>query len=172
MGDAMRAAPRLQQIVMQLAEKHGMNLKNAGAYLRLAMPGFGQLVVENIGADRVSIANYVQVHTDWRADPEIVVFVANRPSRQEPGKFEQTWFPIEVTGVMGGWQLYGEVDTWGEIALYDPAGQSELADYADHVVARNLVAGNWLENGEQVTTPVAPWTPDEIRIRDIRTDVA
>jgi hypothetical protein len=168
----MHAAPTLRAIITKLADKHAMNLDEPGAYLRLSLPWHGQLVIENIGANRISIANYVQVHSDWLTDPEIVVFVDRRPSAEDQAQIEQTWYPIEATEVFGGWRLYAELDSWGALVLYDPAGQIELADFAENVVARHLIDHDWLDQAVRSTTPVPSWTPDDIRRRDIRIDEA
>jgi len=166
----MYAAPTLRAIVTRLANKHALNLDEPGAYLRLSLPWHGQLVIENIGANRISIANYVRVHADWLADPEIVVFVEHRPSAEDPEQIKQTWYPIEATEVFGGWRLCAELDERGALVLYDPAGQTELADFAENVVARSLIDHDWLDQAVRSTTPVPPWTPDDIRRRDIRID--
>ena len=60
----MKSIPKLQQIVTQIAHKHGVDLDRAGAHLRLALAGHGQLVIENIGASRVSVTNYIEVNRD------------------------------------------------------------------------------------------------------------
>jgi hypothetical protein len=72
--------------------------------------------------------------------------------------------------LFGGWRLYAEPDQRGNLALNDPSGQAELADLAEHQVARNLNEFGWLEQGEHANVWVASWTPDEIRSRDIRTE--
>ena len=46
----MKPVPLLQQVVIQLCEKHGVDWQRTGAYLRLQLAGHGHLVVENIGA--------------------------------------------------------------------------------------------------------------------------
>ncbi len=166
----MKAAPKLQRIITQLAQKHGVDLDNPGAYLRLELPGYGQLVIESIGAHRISIANYVQVHRDWVADPEIVVYVDRRLRKEGSQLVTSAWIAIEVTELMGGWRLCAEPDARGDLVLYDPAGQIELADFAEQLVARNLAAYGWLEQGQRSHGPVVSWTPDEIRSRDIRID--
>ena len=166
----MQVTPALQKIVTQLAEKHAVNLDQAGAYLRLALPGYGQLVIENIGANRISITNYLKVHTDWVSDPEIVIYVDYRPSATEPGKVQHVWTPIEVTDLFGGWRLYAEPDSAGDLVLYDPVGQMELADLADHVVAKHLAADGWLEHATCANPSVSALPREEMLARDIRDD--
>ncbi|MBW7886307.1 MAG: hypothetical protein H3C34_27510 [Caldilineaceae bacterium] len=166
----MQEAPKLQAIVRKLAERHGVDLDRPGAYLRLDLAGHGQLVIENIGARRISVVNYVQAGDVWLADPEIVVYAQHRPSKARPGTVEQKWFPIEITERYGGWRLCADLDPYGELVLYDEADQMELARYVEHVVAPNLVAHGWLEHGERSTAPVRLWTPEEIWSRDIRVD--
>lgn len=166
----MNTTPALQDVVTQLAKKHTINLEKAGAYLRLELPGHGQLVIENIGANRISIASYVKVRFDWIPDPEIVVYIDYRPLETELGQIQQVWIPIEVTDLFGGWRLYAELDSGGQLILHDLVGQRELAHLAESVVAKNLVIHGWLDSSIQSNTPDHDRTMDEILARDIRLD--
>lgn len=166
----MQATPKLQEIVTQLATKHNVDLDKPGAYLRLELPGHGQLVIQNIGAERVSVANYLKVGRDWVADPGIVVFVDYAPDEDTPRGVGRIWTPIESTELFGGWRLYAELDSRGDLVVYDPAGQAELANYTDNVVAHNLGVHGWLEEAERSTTPVHTWTAEEMLAHDVRFD--
>jgi hypothetical protein len=166
----MQTAPKLQAIVTQLAQKHGVDLSQAGAYLRLDLAGHGQLVVENIGADRVSVANYVEIAGIWVVDPEIVVDVDRRLRKEGSQLVRLAWIPIEITEVFGGWRLCAELDEYGGLVLYDLADQIELTNYVEHTVAVNLMAHGWLEQGKRSTEPVHLWTPEEVRRRAIHVD--
>lgn len=166
----MQATPKLQEIVTQIAEKHGVDLDKPGAYLRLEMPGHGQLVIQNIGAERISVTNYLQPTRDWVADPEIVVLVDYAPAEDTPRGVGRVWTPIESTELFGGWRLYAELDSRGDLVVYDADGQMELARYADNVVAHNLVVHGWLEQAERSTMPIHTWTDEEMLARDIRFD--
>jgi len=162
----MKTAPALQEIVTQLAEKHGVDLNRPGAYLRLELPGHGQLVIQNIGAERISVTNYLRLTRDWVTDPQIVVFVDYMPDEDTPRGVGRVWIPIESTELFGGWCLYAELDSRGDLVVYDADGQLELANYADNVVAYNLVVHGWLERAERSNTPVHTWTDEEMLARE------
>ena len=51
----MKSAPKFQQLIEDIAAKHGLKLHQTGAYLRLNLDG-ERLVIENIGGNRLSIA--------------------------------------------------------------------------------------------------------------------
>ena len=166
----MKAVPKLSTIVRQIAHRHGVDLDRPGAYLRLTLAGHGQLVIENIGAGRVSVANYIEVGNDQVADPQIVVYTRVSQVSSGPDMGEAAWVPIEFTELFGGWRLYAEVDNQGDLMLYDPTGQVALADYCERTIARNLQRHGWLEHGVRGHLPAYVWTDDEIRARDIRFD--
>ena len=163
----MKTVPHFQQIVCELAAKHGIDLDKSDAYLRLSLPEHGQLVIESIGANRISVANYVQVNYAWSADPEIVVYVDDQPG-QSAGAV--TWYPIESTDFFRGWHLYAEPDALGRLAVYDPQGQRGLADWVEETVASSLRSHGWLAYGVRATTPPPIWTLDQLHARDIRVD--
>ena len=109
----MQATHKLQRTVMALAVKHDIDLDRPGAYLRLEKEECGQLVIENIGGERISVTHYIQVSNAWVADPEIVFYTG--PLRADPATEEtkSLWFPIVVNQLVGGWQLCGEWDQRG-----------------------------------------------------------
>ncbi|KKM14178.1 hypothetical protein LCGC14_1708740 [marine sediment metagenome] len=170
----MKTAPELQHIVEQIAQKHGLDLDRPGAYLRLQLEGHGQLVIENLGAGalgaRISVTNYIEVGSDYVADPQVVVCSAYRTEDASEGT-QPVWLPLEFTELFGGWRLYAELDQTNDgLLLHDPVGQSELAQYSDRVLARNLIRHGWLERAERRNTPVRSWTQEEICARDIRVE--
>jgi len=166
----MKSTPKLQQIVTQIAAKHGVDLDRAGAHLRLELAGHGQLVIENIGASRVSVTNYIEVNRDWIADPQVVLYTASITSAEVSAPPASVWLPMETTELFGGWRLYAELDTQGELALYDPGGQAELARFCETVLARNLRDHGWLARAERVPAPFRSWSDEEIHASDIRLD--
>jgi len=166
----MKSTPQLQQIVTQIAAKHGVDLAGAGAHLRLEMAGHGQLVIENIGASRVSVTNYIEVNRDWIADPQVVLYSASMAAAEVSASPVSVWIPLEITDLFDGWRLYAELDVQDGLALYDPTGQAELARFSDDVLARNLRRHGWLEQGQRSTAPFRAWSEDEILARDIRSD--
>jgi len=163
----MKATPNFQQIVSAVAAKHGIDITKNGAYLRLHQPEHGQLVIEHIGANRISVANYVQVNHAWSADPEIVVYVDDHPG-QPAGSGD--WIPIESTDFFRGWHLHAEPDTLERLVVYDTYGQRALADWVEKTVAASLRNHGWLARGVRATTPIPVWTADQLHARDIRTE--
>ena len=166
----MQTSPRLQMIVSQIAQKHGVDLDRAGAYLRLELPGNGQLVIENIGANRVSMTNYIEVNRDLIADPQVVLYTQYNVSGRSSDPPEMRWAPLEINELFGGWRLYAEVDLSGRPILYDAVGQAQLAELCDRIVARSLSRFGWLHLAQRATVAPKPWRVDEIYERDIRVD--
>jgi hypothetical protein len=164
----MQATPKFQKAVMALAAKHDVDLDRPGAYLRLEKEECGQLVIENIGGERISVTNYVQVRNDWVADPEIVVYIGRNRSTPTSEEGEPHWVPIEVNQFFGGWQLCAELDQRGDLVVYDLAAQFEMAQLAEGTVANMLIAQDWLNAGTRAIDAVRARTPEEIHARDIR----
>src|ERR671932_1673512 len=100
----MHVSTKMQQVIEQLAAKHTVDLKRTGAYLRLEMPGFDRLSIENIGRHRISVAHYFEQNGDLVADPEIVFYTC-----------ELGWYPVEITQVWSGWQQIANLDSAGHI---------------------------------------------------------
>jgi hypothetical protein len=166
----MKTAPKLQEIVTQIARKHGVDLTKVGAYLRLELTEHGHLVIENIGAGRVSVTNYIEVNRNWMADPQVVLYTMLRPAPEASGQTPSIWIPLECTDFFEGWRLYAELDAQDGLALYDPTGQAELARFSDKVLAPNLQRDGWLEQAVRAPVPLRVWSDEEIRARDIRID--
>ena len=131
----MQASTKMQQVIGQLAAKHTVDLTRTGAYLRLEMPNFDRLSIENIGQHRVSVAHYFEQHGDLVADPEIVFYTC-----------DQGWYPIEITQVWGGWRPAARLEATGHIEAVNLRGQAEVARFAT-TWARNIQAQGWLERG-------------------------
>ena len=162
----MKTTPSLQRIVTALAERHGVDPQRTGTYLRLQLAGHGHLIVENIGAQRVSVTNYITVGHELLADPEVVLYMAYHPE----GATRAEWVPLEITQLFGGWSLYAEPDSQGGLAVYNLVGQAELADQCERVLAHHLMHDGWLTGGERANLARPIWTPEEIEARDIRCD--
>lgn len=132
----MKPALKMQQIITQIAAKHGLDLAADEAHLRLTMPHFDRLVIEKIGARQISVAHYFEQNGDLVADPDIVFFVD-----------DAGWIPIEITQVFG-YQRVAFLRTEGErnIAAL-PDDQLAVAVFADDW-AENLRDQGWLEHGD------------------------
>ncbi len=133
--------------ISELAARHGVDLSRQGAYLRLEMPSFDRLSIENIGGNRVSVAHYFEQHGDLIADPEIVFFTS-----------ELGWYPVEITQVFTGWRTVATIDADGRMTAVNVRGQHEVAQFAS-LWARNIRAQGWIERG-QLTRAARP------RVRD------
>jgi hypothetical protein len=72
----MKTSPKMQRVIEQLAKQHGRDLSQDEAHLRLEMPGFDRLVIENIGLRRISVAHYCEMNGDLLADPDVVFLPA------------------------------------------------------------------------------------------------
>ncbi len=170
----MKTAPRLQAIVTQIAQKQGLDLDQPGAYVRLELAGNGQLVIENIGANRVSVTNYITANQDLIADPQVVLCMQyhseGKQAKQPRPKGSPGWVPLEITELFGGWRLYAEVDLQGHLVLYDAAGQARLAELCEHIFARNLRRFGWLHRAQRAASAPRPWSDEEINARDMRSE--
>lgn len=148
----MKTAPKLQEFVVQLAARHGVDLRQTGAYLRLDLSE-ERLIIENIGAYRISLACQLYLYHDWVSDPEIVFWIDER----------EVWAPIEVTEIQGGWRSYAEVDPNGDLeVIFDPKGQATLADFAEEEVVANLLQQGWLNQEVTAITQQPAYTPEEM----------
>lgn len=164
----MQGVPKLRAIVLAIAHHYGMALDQPGAHLRLALTDHGQLVLENIGAQRVSVTNYVESGHSRLADPQVVLYTAHPTPIDGQSQVAAAWVPLEITERWGGWRLYAEVDAHGEPVLYDRLGQAALAEYCDQIVAHHLAEHGWLTDAVRQTTSVPDWDDEEIHARDIR----
>lgn len=151
----MKPAPTLQEFVLKLAATHSVDLTQTGAYLRLDLAE-ERLIIENIGAYRISLACQLYLYHDWVSDPELVFWM---------GEYGD-WTPIEVLQVQGGWRSYAEVDPNGDLeVVFDPNGQAALADYAEEEVAPNLREQGWFTQEVLVTTQRPAYTQEELLAR-------
>jgi hypothetical protein len=136
----MKASPKMQALMAQLAKQHGVDFSQVGAHLRLALPGYDRLVIEAIGGQRVSVAHYFELNGDLVADPDVVFFTG-----------DGRWLPIEITQALGGYRLYAELANDGQqLECLDPRGQADLAAFAEFW-AQNLRDQGWLAHGQRWT---------------------
>jgi hypothetical protein len=133
----MKPCPKMQYIVEQLAQKHGIELSVAGAHFRLDLEGFDRLVVENISQQRMLVAHYFAQNGDLVPDPAIVFFTGHASG----------WIPLGITHALTGPRTYVRMSPDGRLVFdYDLERQAELADFAE-LWAQNLQEQGWLENG-------------------------
>mgnify|MGYP001825905759 CR=1 FL=1 len=133
----MKTCPKMQAVVCALAEKHGIDLSQPAAHLRLDMPGFDRLVIEAIDRRRLVVAHYFEMNGDLVPDPSVTFFVT------ESGD----WAPVGIEQAIGVPRSYVRMtpDATG-IASYDADGQADLAEFVA-TWAQNIEAQAWLEQG-------------------------
>ena len=132
----MKTSKKMQEVITQLAQKHGLDVTADEGYLRLDMPGFDRLVIENIPKNQVKVAHYYEQHGHLIADPEIIFYTG----------FAE-WVPINVTQVLSGHRVYAVPTPDGEgIVLTDPQRQADLADFSA-IWAKNIEDQGWWASG-------------------------
>lgn len=133
----MQMCPRMKTVIEQLAQCHGLDLTQVEAHLRLDLPGFDRLVIENIGWNRISVAHYFELNGDLVAEPD-VVFYTNE---------EGEWAPMGISQSLTGWRSYAGFSEDGtQLVLYNPSGQAGLAEFVEQW-AENIQAQGWLARG-------------------------
>ena len=131
----MQASTGMKRVIGELALRHRIHLGNAGAYMRLEMPGFDRLSIENVGGGRISVAHYFEQNGDLIADPEIVFALVG------------DWYPVEIQQVLGGWRQFLAKDAQGRLICCNPRGQADVTTFAD-LWARNIEAQGWIDHGQ------------------------
>ena len=133
----MRDSPKMKRVIEALAQKHGIDLSQVEAHLRLDLPHFDRLTIENIGFQRISVAHYFERNGDLVAEPDVVFFTG----------LDGKWIPIEITQSMTGWTAYVHFDDSGtQIERVNTRGQADLAAFTQQW-AQNLIDQGWLEKG-------------------------
>lgn len=139
----MKPAPKMRQIIAQLAHKHGVNLDTVGADLRLDMPDYDRLVIRRQGPQHLAVAHFFDAHGSLVPDPAVTFWV-------QP----HAWLPIAITHALTGLQSYVQVSLDGSTILgYHRAKQADLAQFVE-VWAQNLIDQGWLEQGIKYEDPV------------------
>jgi hypothetical protein len=147
----------MQEVITQLAGKHGLDLASPCARVRLDMSGFDRLVIEREGATLVSVAHYYEQESHLIADPRIVFFTG-----------ESGWVPIEIAQALGGHRVYGVLTSDGkEVGLVNTLNQMSLALFAEDW-AHNIEIQGWLEDGEKWD----PCDPSKAQAPDLETLIA
>lgn len=159
----MHTAPEFKRLIEQIAQKHACDLYRTGAYLRLELNG-DRLIIENIGASRISIAYQLFLFDEWTADPEIVVWTeCVLPWEEALGR---QWLPIELNQIKDGWHTCAEIDANGNlVAFYYSEWQTWLVSFVETVVVPNLIDQGWLEQGVKSDDPPPTYTLAQMQER-------
>lgn len=136
----MKSANKMQQVITQIAQKHGFDLTAPSTHLRLELKAYDPLVIEKIDQQLVRVAHYYMPKGIYMADPEIIFFTGTGP-----------WLPMAVTQLIGGFRPYAQRSATGElVSLQKPALQRDLAEFADDW-ATNIKHQGWLDKGQRGT---------------------
>ena len=134
----MKTSPTMQRIITQLAEKHGVDLGQVEAHVRLHLPGYERLTIENIGRHQVSVAHYFEMNGDLVPDPDVVFFTGGG-----------VWAPIEITYSFGLYRRYATLNEDAtQLQVMDAANQADLANFTE-LWAQNLIDQGWLLHGQR-----------------------
>ena len=88
----MKPSHKMQEVITALATKHGLDLKQKGATLRLTMPHYDPLVIEVLHENLINVAHLYEPQPSVRiTDPAIAFFSGY-----------DLWVAVEVTQCIGG----------------------------------------------------------------------
>ena len=161
----MKTVPKLKQLIEQIAQKHEMDLYRFGAYINLELND-DRLIIENVGASRVSIAYLFWFCDEWRADPEIVVWTNYHPTWLSEEEAPNQWVPIELYQIKDGWNACADIDTNGNmVGFYRREWQAWFAEFTENIVVSNLISQGWLEQGIKTDQPPPTYTLEQMRER-------
>jgi hypothetical protein len=142
----MQPSSAMQQIIQLLAKRHGADLSQAGAYLRLTLEGYDPLVIESVRHSRVVVAHYFASHGDLVPDPSVTFFTADPTG----------WIPMGITQVLGGSRSYATLTGDGtRLVCISPSRQADLAEFTE-MWAQNLVDQQWLAHGQPLKPSLFP----------------
>ena len=149
----MQKCTKMQEMIEQLAVKHGMDLSQREAHIKLLNGPYMPLVIEKIGAQLVSVAHYYYQNGDACADPDMVFYTG-----------DGGWMPVEITQTLGYTRCLTFNDA-GQPAGIDARAYAELLLFAEFW-AVNLQQQGWVDHGHLPTgdppsgpTPAAPPVP-------------
>jgi len=164
----MHTTPKLQEHLLAIAQKHNLDVHQVGAYLRLDLNGAEHyLVIENLGACRLSVSRYV-LGSKGVVDPELILYLDCRSEQDAGGQSCPPWIPIERVQRLGGWAIFAQTDVSGNLVnQFDPQGQRDLAEFAETVFLPTLMNQGWLPSSRRSHLPKPYLTEDEQWARGI-----
>jgi very-short-patch-repair endonuclease len=129
---------RMQEVVTHLFDKHGRNAAESDFYVRFPRRDcFLPLTIEK--HDRsISVAHHYEMNGDIVYDPEIE-FAIIEDSAGYPA-----WTPLAMQTVWS-YRDCAELDDAGDVSVYAPEVQQDIANYAEHW-ARNIRANGWFDD--------------------------
>ena len=132
----MKTCPKMQKVIEALAEKHNVDLRKSGAYLKLTMDCYMPLVIENTGGC-VSVAHYYEQNGDLCCDPDVVFFIGY-----------DKWVPVEIQYPLM-YQRVADITykngKW-EIFQFKSKSMNKIGDFAEQW-AQNIHDQGWLAEG-------------------------
>jgi hypothetical protein len=142
----MKASKKMADIIGKIATKHGIDLNQIYASIRLSMPGMDDLVIENVAPNHVKVGHYYA----GMPDPEMVFFLSPIPEFRANG-----WYPTQIHQLLSA--QFGRGPRVGMVV--DPGDGSikgNIREQADQnsfaqTWAKNIKDQGWLENGVLVS---------------------
>ena len=133
----MKTSHKMQEVITAIAVKHGLDLRQKGAHVRLMMPHYDPLVIEVLHENLVNVAHLYEPQPAVRiGDPAIAFFTGY-----------DLWVAVEVTQRIGGYRIYATLaDDMSDIIGVLATQQADLAGFAE-MWAANIIGQGWLEDG-------------------------
>lgn len=140
MDEEQMTSPQMEQIIWQLATKHGVDLAQKGARFSLDMPERKERwMMANLDGTRISVTRCVIEPDETLALELDMVFTL----------LEAGWEPVELVGADAVWDAYVQVAQATGIVVYDEQGELRFACFTEYWAAQ-LKAQGWLEQSRYV----------------------
>ena len=135
MSEERMTSPQMEQIVWQLATKHGVDLAQQGARFSLDMPQrHERWMIANLDGSRISVTRCVVAPDNTLALELDMVFTL----------LEAGWEPVELVQADAVWNAYVQGAQATGLVVYDEQGELRLACFTEYWAAQ-LAAQGWLE---------------------------
>ena len=143
----MKTTPKLQNFILQLAQKHGVDLFQEGAQFSLAMPSRpDRWLIANLDGTRISVTHcWVEEAETLSSDLDMVF--ALHP---------EGWEPIELLHTNDVWEAYVQAAKAAGIPVYDEQGETYFAHFTEYW-AHQLQQQGWLTQAGKVEEAEAEW---------------
>lgn len=138
----MKDSKRMAQVCTAIAKKHGIDLNNIYASVRLEMPGMDPLVIENVAPNHVRVTHYYTREDFAVPDPSMTFFLSPHFPPAEYG-----WYPTEIKLLLWPQPRVSMVVDPGDGSIKaNIKAQAEDASFAN-TWATNIKEQEWLERG-------------------------
>jgi hypothetical protein len=133
-------SPQMEQMVKQLASRHGMEWSQKGTRLTLAMPTRTDCwLIVNLDGVRISVTHCWAEGDNCLAPDVDMVFVL----------YPDGWEPVELLHTDAVWNSYVQTAKAAGIPIYDGKGDTIFAHFTEYW-AHQLHQQGWLESSYKV----------------------